>query len=90
MAIRGVPLTVTGSLAVTVKLSVAATAAAQGQQSAAASHLARWRDHGLPPPHGFDPDWRRNPWLAQNGYGEVAINPDLHWTLAPTAEDDHA
>ncbi|WP_295438246.1 hypothetical protein [uncultured Thiodictyon sp.] len=70
--------------------SVFALRVVAGQQSAAASHLARWRDHGLPPPHGFDPDWRRNPWLAQNGYGEVAINPDLHWTLAPTAEDDHA
>lgn len=42
--------------------------------------LSHWQQHGLPfsqavkDEHGDD--WRTNPWLAQNGYGEVAVNPD--------------
>lgn len=61
----------------------------EAQRAQAEAHLTRWRDQGLPQPAGFEDDWRRNPWLAQNGYGEVAINPGLHWQLAPRPEDHH-
>jgi len=50
--------------------------------------LAHWRDYGLDQPTGAPggDDWRTNPYIRQNGYGEVAINLDLHWGLTPPKE----
>lgn len=60
--------------------------------------LRSWARHGLPLPawaveryagrcaDGQErpgDDWRRCPFLRQNGFGEVAIDPDLPWTRPP-------
>lgn len=36
--------------------------------------LQRWLQRGIPPWHGHSTDWRENPWLNENGFGEVVIN----------------
>lgn len=66
-----------------------------GRERQAEAILIRWRDHGLPPhpqaPGGIAPgDWRTNLWLTENGYGEVAINAELHWRAPPTPEQSAA
>jgi hypothetical protein len=54
-------------------------------ESAAKTKLEGWLQSGLPQlaaaPGGED--WRRTPYLAANGYGEIAVNLKLHWDLAP-------
>lgn len=62
-----------------------------GQDDAAKQVLRKWRDLGLPP-HPAAPggnghkDWQTNPWLRENGYGEVAINAAIHWRTPPTPD----
>lgn len=55
-----------------------------GRRDDAERTLAGWRDHGLAPIAGTPGGgrWQDNPWIAENGYGEVAINPTLHRELA--------
>ena len=57
-------------------------------QAAAEAVLADWRDHGLGQPQNAPDtdDWWANPYIRQNGYGDVAINLDLHWGLTPSKE----
>lgn len=44
----------------------------------ATTTLAEWRRFGLPPGLHFGPeDWDKCPYLPENGYGAVAINPPL-------------
>lgn len=66
--------------------------------AAAESVLDRWRRAGLDQVSTADEDaaalaargdWRHNPYIRQNGYGAVAVNLDLHWTLAPLPEAWH-
>lgn len=50
--------------------------------------LKHWLEHGLPQPdaqpeRAEEEDWAANPWLAANGYGEIAVNLPLHWDLKP-------
>lgn len=40
----------------------------------AKSCLDNWSKYGLPQLKGFSSDWRENPYIAQNGYGEIAVN----------------
>jgi len=62
----------------------------EGKRDEAAGVLTGWRDHGLPQlaaaPGGAD--WRANPWLAENGYGEGAINPTLHQERMPPTQGE--
>ena len=41
--------------------------------------LTHWQQHGLPlgksVVDAYTDHWERNPWLPQNGYGEVLVNP---------------
>ncbi|MBV1879144.1 MAG: hypothetical protein KUG79_15995 [Pseudomonadales bacterium] len=48
--------------------------------------LHDWQHLGLPPRKTHPQNWQHNPWLNNNGYGEIAINLDLHWTLNPQAQ----
>lgn len=52
------------------------------QKKAAEEKLREWLATGLPQPAGPD-DWRRNPYIGANGYGEIAVNLDSHWALYP-------
>ena len=36
--------------------------------------LAQWKRNGLPQISGVSEDWRSNPYIGANGYGEIAIN----------------
>lgn len=36
--------------------------------------LDDWNKYGLPQLKEFSSDWRENPYIAQNGYGEIAVN----------------
>jgi len=55
--------------------------------TAAEELLKRWLEQGLPQPEYCTDedqskesgDWARNPWLAVNGYGEVAVNLPFNW-----------
>lgn len=51
----------------------------------AAEKLEAWQRHGLPQlaatPGGEC--WEKNPCVAANGYGEIAVNLDLHWQYDP-------
>ncbi|MCK6391262.1 MAG: hypothetical protein L6Q40_09640 [Azonexus sp.] len=48
------------------------------KQEAAKTALAAWQRNGLPLPTAVHKesgnDWKRNPYLPQNGYGEIAVN----------------
>ena len=52
----------------------------------AATIVDDWCRRGLPQRRDIrgGGDWRRNPWIAQNGYGEVLVDPDLGPALAGT------
>ncbi len=56
--------------------------------------LTHWQRHGLPlnqavrDEHGAD--WRTNPWLPENGYGEVAVNPDTGFPASLQAAREQA
>ncbi len=56
-----------------------------GDKEKAEERLRDWLAHGLPQlqdaPGGED--WQRTPYIRNNGYGEVAINLDLHWIRKP-------
>lgn len=64
-------------------------ASAGHTENEAETVLRRWLETGLPQPD-TDPKtehelWRTHPWLAVNGYGEIAVNLPLHWDLEPKA-----
>jgi hypothetical protein len=55
-----------------------------GEMETQASELVtKWRDHGLPLPgwveNSYGNTWDTNPFLPENGYGEIAVNLNCHW-----------
>ena len=58
---------------------------APGSEARASEKLADWREHGLPQPDGLE-KWDENPWIRNNGYGEIAVNLNLHWSCAAQEE----
>lgn len=62
----------------------------------ARARIAKWARTGLDLPawvrdrfarNGFDGhNWRNNPFVPQNGFGEIAVNMDLHWNRRPSNE----
>lgn len=52
--------------------------------------VTRWQRSGLPQAADRAQDtWETNPYLRENGFGEVAINDPRHQALAPAAEALH-
>lgn len=53
----------------------------------AQKHLNAWLARGLPQhPDALDgDDWKKNPFMAANGYGEIAINPQ--WAMDLSVQD---
>ncbi len=72
----------------------------QGTAPAAAQCIERWQSTGLPIPawaqdryarNGQDgADWRNQPFVPENGFGEVAVNLEVHWNepVNLTLEDE--
>jgi hypothetical protein len=58
--------------------------AVTGDAQGAAKCLDAWLQHGLPQPAGVSggEDWRRNPWISANGYGEILLDLDLNGAIA--------
>jgi hypothetical protein len=61
---------------------------AKDQGAAAEKSVAKWLAEGLRIPEGAAgfyaldntaSDWKKCPYLRQNGYGEIAVNLDCHW-----------
>lgn len=48
---------------------------------AATATLRRWLDYGLPPAEAED--WRQNPYLRANGYGEVRLGTGIQFQAPP-------
>lgn len=69
-------------------------------QETAERYLTQWSVEGLPLPAwarkeyasregGEDGnDWRYNPFIPQNGYGEICLNLKVHWDLMPQIETE--
>lgn len=65
-------------------------------ESDAEKKIKEWLAQGLPVPGWFSREYVRNgnagdhwmncPYLPQNGYGEIAVNLDVHWRKSPTKE----
>jgi hypothetical protein len=45
--------------------------------------LLDWRLCGLPQLKGVSEHWRKNPWIRENGFGEIAVNLKQHMKLRP-------
>jgi len=60
--------------------SVFVLAAAEGRLDEAGRLIETWRRLGLPPPDGKPkPEaWPYNPYLRENGYGEIRVNDPIH------------
>jgi hypothetical protein len=62
-----------------------------GKEKVASDLLTEWMKHGLPLPekvkqaHGET--WDSNPYLPENGYGEIAVNMSCHTNLRPPDGD---
>jgi hypothetical protein len=56
-----------------------------GKEKTASGLLTCWMRHGLPLPEkvkqSYGEEWARNPYLPENGYGEIAVN--LFYDAAP-------
>jgi len=52
----------------------------------ATARLAKWQRYGLPQRQGAPggEDWERNPWIRNNGYGEIVLDPVLPVPALPT------
>jgi hypothetical protein len=55
--------------------------------------LDDWRRRGLPPPPDFAADashaqWRYNPYIPENGYGEIRVNDAVHLDRRPPRPQD--
>jgi hypothetical protein len=74
-------LTRTGSVFVLCPTDGADPTAVRGK-------LAEWASSGLRPVGREDgTHWERNPFLRENGLGEVAVNHPIHWELEPPEDE---
>lgn len=70
--------------------SVFVLKAEPGQDSAAQNCINNWYAHGLPlPAWVMDRHWTNCPFLPEGGYGEIAVNLDIHWANYPSEGERH-
>ncbi|WP_446009350.1 hypothetical protein [Candidatus Electrothrix sp.] len=48
--------------------------------------LRDWQLCGLPQLDDVSSDWQKNPWIRENGFGEIAVNLEQHRKLQPKSE----
>lgn len=75
--------------------SVFALTLTANREHEAQATLDDWLAHGLPVPDFDMPqaryeslprsDWRNCPYVREGGYGEIAVNLDIHWDKRPNA-----
>jgi hypothetical protein len=67
--------------------SVFVLKAASGKESEAQKCIDQWLAHGLPLPDWaaarYGNHWTTCPFLPEGGYGEIAVNLDIHWANYP-------
>lgn len=55
----------------------------KGNEANATELVKKWRDHGMDMPNWvkvrYGDSWETNPFLPENGYGEIAVNLFCHW-----------
>lgn len=65
-----------------------------GDPSKAQSLIQSWHQCGLPLPawalKQYGGSWSENPYIPENGYGEIAVNLGCHTELKPTTSDFEA
>lgn len=73
--------------------SVFVLKAAPGKDDEAQRCIDTWLSHGLPLPQWaadrYGNHWRTCPFLPEGGYGEIAVNLDVHWTKHATQGEYH-
>ena len=73
--------------------SVFVLEAGPGQQAEAQACIDEWLMHGLPLPEWaetrYGNHWSSCPFLREGGYGEIAVNLDIHWSKQPTGGEVH-
>lgn len=80
--------------------SVFALDAVPGKESVAAEHIKKWYESGFPLPqwaverysrngNNNGNNWQNCPFIPQNGYGEIAVNLQVHWDKAPSEGERH-
>jgi hypothetical protein len=64
-----------------------------GQQAQAQACIDNWLAHGLPLPDWaatqYGDHWTTCPFLREGGYGEIAVNLDIHWSAQPDEGERH-
>ncbi len=45
--------------------------------------IISWEKYGLPQLIDYSNHWQENPWIRENGYGEIAVNLEQHHRLRP-------
>ena len=79
--------------------SVFVLRAIEGQSGKAQEYIDAWLVRGLPLPgwaverykrdNRLGDHWANCPYLRANGYGEIAVNLDVHWDLLPQKGECH-
>lgn len=73
--------------------SVFVLTAATGQDTKAQSFIDQWLAHSLPLPewaaNRYGNHWTTCPFLPAGGYGEIAVNLDIHWAKYPAQGERH-
>ncbi|MBI1763956.1 MAG: hypothetical protein HYR56_21230 [Acidobacteria bacterium] len=73
--------------------SVFVLQATPGLSSDAQTCIDQWLAHGLPLPEWaverYGNHWTTCPFLPEGGYGEIAVNLDVHWTSYPRQGEAH-
>ncbi|MCI5146690.1 MAG: hypothetical protein D3923_14490, partial [Candidatus Electrothrix sp. AR3] len=52
----------------------------------AKNKLKNWRFCGLPQLDDVSTEWQKNPWIRENGFGEIGINLEQHTKLRPESQ----
>ncbi len=55
----------------------------ESEKTAAHAKLTQWLNQGMPIASGWPATWQTNPYLPENGFGEVLINQAEHTTWSP-------
>lgn len=55
----------------------------KGKEKEASQYLREWQQLGLPQLDGYCREYDKNPWIRENGWGEISLNIGIHQHWAP-------